>query len=135
MTQKLYERQGFDVQSCLISDDPKAQEFNALSFELEHYKDFQKSKNSYVEYEIDSIKEDFGEMFRLWNGKILVGTFYEISDGWKAVPFYLRKQYIRAEIDLSKSVDSSDKAIAYLKSLYEGKSKDSISHQTRLTAA
>ena len=95
-------------------------EFDALSFELKHYKDFEKFQNSYVEYEIDSIEEDFGEICRVWNGRTLVGTFYKTSEGWKAVPFYLCRQYIRAEIDLSKTLDSSERAIAYLKQMYEG---------------
>lgn len=120
MTQKLYERQGFDVQSCLILDDLKAQEFNALSFELKHHKDFQKSKNSYVDYEIDLVKEDFGEIFRVWDGTTLLGTFYETSDSWKATPFYLCRQYVRTDNDLSKTLDSSERAIAYLKQMYEG---------------
>jgi hypothetical protein len=99
-------------------------EFDVLSFELKHYKDFEESQNRYVEYEIDSIKEDFGEIFRLWNGRTLIGTFYKTSQGWKAEPFYLCKQYIRAEINLSKSVDSSEKAIAHIKQMYEGTNSD-----------
>lgn len=120
MTQKLYKRQGSDVQSCLILDALKAQNFNTLLFELKHSEDFQKSQNSCTDYEIDSVEECFGEIFRLWNGKTLLGTFYENTEGWKATPFYLCKQYIKADRDLSKSVDSSDKASAYLKQMYEG---------------
>lgn len=106
------------------SNHSLSQDFNVLSFELKHYKDFQKSQNSYIEYEIDSIKEDFGEIFRLWNGKTLIETFYEISDGWKATPFYLCKQYIKSEVDLSKSVENSDEAVSYIKQMYERANSD-----------
>jgi hypothetical protein len=113
----------------------ETREFDALAFELKHYKDFKKSQNSYVEYEIDSIKEDFGEIFRLSNGKALRGTFYKISDGWKATPFYLCKQYIKSEVDLSKSVENSGEAVSYIKQMYEGASSDSVFEKAYPTAA
>ena len=68
----------------------------------------------------DSVVEEFGELFRVWNRRTLLGTFYETSEGWKVEPFYLCKQYIKAEKDLSQSVGDAESAIAYIKSMYEG---------------
>ena len=121
MTQKLYERQGFDRQSCKILDSQRDREFDALLLELKHSQDYQNKESEYIEYEIDSVLEEFGELFRLWNGRTLLGTFYENSEGWKVEPFYLCKQYIRAEKDLSQSVGDAERAIAYIKSMYEGR--------------
>ena len=112
-----------------------SQEFDALSFELKHNQDYQNSQSSYTEYEIDSVEEEFGELWRVWDRYILVGTFYETSQGWKATPFYLCGQYIKAELDFSQDVEDSESAIAYIKSMYEGISQSSISEKSHLTAA
>ena len=98
--------------------------FDALGLELKHSQDYQNNESGYAEYEVDSVEEDFGELFRLWNGKILLGTFYETSQGWKTTPYYLCRQYIKAELDLAQNVDNSDRAVSYIKSLYEGINKN-----------
>ena len=121
------DRVGFDCQ--------RDREFDALSFELKHSQDYQNSQSGYVEYEIDSIKEEFGELWRVWDKCILVGTFYETSQGWKAVPFYLCRQYIKGELDFSKSCENSGSAIAYIKLMYEGISQSLTSEQIHLIAA
>lgn len=39
------------------------------------------------EIEIDSVTDDFGELYRVWNGSQLLGTFYENLEGkWIAQP-------------------------------------------------
>jgi hypothetical protein len=39
------------------------------------------------EIEIDSINDDFGELYRVWNGSQLLGTFYQNLEGkWIAQP-------------------------------------------------
>ena len=109
--------------------------FDALSLELKHSQDCQNNKSVYIEYEIDSVEEEFGELFRVWNGRTLLGTFYKNSEGWKVEPFYSCKQYLKAERDLSQSVGDAERAIspearhcviAYIKSMYEGVVVDSV---------
>ncbi|MEH2311650.1 MAG: hypothetical protein V7K35_09655 [Nostoc sp.] len=39
------------------------------------------------EIEIDSVTDDFGELYRVWNGSQLLGTFYQNLEGkWVAQP-------------------------------------------------
>ncbi|MHC5734919.1 hypothetical protein [Nostoc sp.] len=39
------------------------------------------------EIEIDSVTDDFGELYRVWNGSQLLGTFYQNLEGkWIAQP-------------------------------------------------
>ncbi|MBD2165897.1 hypothetical protein H6G04_15980 [Calothrix membranacea FACHB-236] len=39
------------------------------------------------EIEIDSVSEVFGELYRVWNGSQLLGTFYQSLEGkWVAQP-------------------------------------------------
>lgn len=116
-------------QQQLVSavEEQAYKDFNALDFENKHHKDFQNAHRFYIDYEIDSVEDDFGELFRLWNGRILLGTFYKTSSGWKATPFYSCRQYIKLDKDLSKNVQDSDEATAYLKGMYEGISENSVS--------
>lgn len=123
MTEKLYKWQGFGEQSCLILDGQNAQEFNALSLELKHHRNFQKSQNSYTQYEIDSVEEDFGELFRVWNERTLLGSFYENAQGqWRANPYYQDGQLIGLEKDLSRTFKSISEAIAYIQGTHERQS-------------
>lgn len=40
------------------------------------------------EIEIDSVTDDFGELYRVWNSHHLLGTFYQNLEGkWIAQPF------------------------------------------------
>ncbi|MDZ8052205.1 MAG: hypothetical protein RMX68_030340 [Aulosira sp. ZfuVER01] len=40
-----------------------------------------------LEIEIDSVSEVFGELYRVWNGSQLLGTFYQNLEGkWVAQP-------------------------------------------------
>ena len=103
---------------------------DALSFEIKHSQDYQKAQSSYIEYEIDSVEEEFGELFRVWDRRTLVGTLYETSQGWKATPFYLCRQYINAELDFSQDVEDSGSAIAYIQSMYEGRRESLTSEST-----
>ncbi|OYE02889.1 hypothetical protein [Nostoc sp. 'Peltigera membranacea cyanobiont' 232] len=39
------------------------------------------------EIEIDSVPDDFGELYRVWNGSHLLGTFYQNLEGkWVTQP-------------------------------------------------
>ncbi|BAT53459.1 hypothetical protein NOS3756_24190 [Nostoc sp. NIES-3756] len=39
------------------------------------------------EIEIDSVTDDFGELYRVWNGSQLLGTFYQnLENKWIAQP-------------------------------------------------
>ncbi|MEH2045236.1 hypothetical protein [Nostoc sp.] len=54
--------------------------------ELEGYVD-QLTDQAPPEIEIDSINDDFGELYRVWNGSQLLGTFYQNLEGkWIAQP-------------------------------------------------
>lgn len=100
-----------------------SQNFNVLEFEIEHSRNFQALQNTYTNYEIDSVEDNFGELFRVWNGRILLGTFYENSRGqWIANPYYQNKECIELDKDLSQSFDISEPAVAYIQAMYEGKS-------------
>jgi hypothetical protein len=104
MTQKLQEQQ----------------QFNALAFEVKHSRNFQTLQNTYTSYEIDSVEDDFGELSRVWNGRTLLGSFYENSQGqWTANPYYQDGQLIELDKDLSQTFDSSGEAVAYIKATYK----------------
>jgi hypothetical protein len=61
--------------------------FNALAFEIEHDRDFQKSAS--IAIEIDSEFTEFEtEIFRVWYGVANLGVFYQTKEGWIAEPFY-----------------------------------------------
>jgi hypothetical protein len=97
-----------------------SQTFNVLEFEIEHSRDFQALQNTYTNYEIDSVEEDFGELFRVWNGCTLLGSLNENAQGrWTANPYYQDKQLIELDKDLSQTFDSSSQAVAYIKATYE----------------
>ena len=109
------------------SNPSVSQEFDAVAFELEHSKDFQVLQNTYTNYEIDSVEECFGELFRIWNGRILLGSIYENSLGqWIANPYYQNRRCIKLDLDLSQEIDSPQKAIAYIKSTYEPKALSTL---------
>ena len=67
-------------------------------------KDFQKFQNNYIDYGIDSLSECFGELFRVWNGRTLLGTFYKSDCEWKAIPYYQNRCYIGLERDLLQTL-------------------------------
>ena len=96
------------------------QQFNALEFELKHDRDFQTLQNTYINYEVDSVEDDFGELFRVWNGRTLLGSFYENAQGrWTANPYYRNGQLIRLDKDLSRTFSSSSQAVAYIQATYK----------------
>ena len=100
----------------MTQQSTKQQEFNAL----EHSKNFQTLQNTYTSYEVDSVEEEFGELFRVWNGHTLLGSFYENAGSkWIANPYYQNGQLIRLDRDLSQTFDNSSQAVAYIKATYE----------------
>ena len=123
MTQQLYKQQGLSKRPCKNLDSRNEQKINALEFGLKYSKDFRASQNTYTSYEIDSVEEDFGELFRVWDGRTLLGSLNENAQGrWTANPYYQDKQLIELDKDLSQTFDSRNQAIAYIKATYEGKS-------------
>ena len=72
MTQRLTKQQGSNEQPCQKSSGRGKQQFNALSQKTKRDEEFQKVQNSYTQYEIDSVKECFGELFRVWNRKDVI---------------------------------------------------------------
>ena len=56
-------------------------------FELDQYIE-QQSQELAPEFEIDGlVDEDFGNLYRLWKGRQLLGTFYKDAEGkWVAQP-------------------------------------------------
>ena len=101
----------------------KQQQFNAVAFEPKHSRDFQKLQNTYTNYEVDSVEEDFGDLFRVWNGRNLLSSFYENANSkWKSNPYYQNRRCIELDKDLSETFDNRNQAIAYIKATYEGKS-------------
>ena len=102
------------------SNPSVSQEFDAVEFELKHSRDFQTLQNAYINYEVDSIEDDFGELFRVWNGRTLVGLFYEkAQDRWTANPYYKDGQLIGLDRDLSRTFSSSSQAVAYIQATYK----------------
>jgi hypothetical protein len=57
-----------------------------MQSEFEEYVD-QLADPAPPEIEIDSVTDDFGELYRVWNGSQLLGTFYQNLEGkWIAQP-------------------------------------------------
>ena len=95
----------------------KAQEFNALQFELQHAQDFEPPAPI---YEHDSFI-DFGQtMYRIWVGINLIGTYYEVDGKWRSHAFYKNRQYLRLDQDLEKTFDSIAEAESHIKDSYLG---------------
>ena len=105
----------------ITQQSSKQQERNAVAFKLKYSKNSQTLQNKYTSYEVDSVREDFGELFRVWNGRTLLGSFYENAGSkWKSNPYYQNRRCIELDKDLSKTFDSSQSAMAYIKATYEG---------------
>ena len=115
-----------DTNSLSVSQESEELpcEFDVLEFELEREELYRKAQSTYIEYEIDSIEDEFGNLYRVWDRRTLVGTFYKAGRGWKVTPFYLCRKYIKADIDFSQNLDNVERAIAYIKSMYEGKGQN-----------
>ncbi|VEP15806.1 hypothetical protein H1P_3720005 [Hyella patelloides LEGE 07179] len=98
------------------------QEFDAISYELKHEKDFQALQHPYVEpnYEIDSSPDEFGSLYRVWSGRILLGTFYRKHKQWVSSPYYQNRQYLRLDKSLDKTFRSNELAIRHIIDSYEG---------------
>lgn len=110
------------TQKIALSQD--STDFEALSFEQKHHRDFNRLQKSYFECEIDEQNdEDFGKYYRVWDNRILLGTFYfsPLENIWVANPCYLNLQYIKTDKDLSQTFDTYDLATKYISDLYTGK--------------
>lgn len=98
-------------------------DFDALDFELKREQIFNKSEKQYIQpnYEIDSDRDWYGNLYRVWNGRVLLGTFYQKQNKWLANPFYKNRQYIKLEQSLERRFNSNEKAINYIIRSFEGK--------------
>ena len=76
-----------------------------------------------------------GNYFEFGTGRTLLGTFYRRDREWKAIPYYQVHRYINVERDLSQILSNAEEAIAYIKQMYEGTGRDSVSERVYLTAA
>ena len=103
----------------MTQQSSKQQEFDVVAFELLHSRDFQTLQSTYIGYELDSVEEDFGDLFRVWNGRTLLGSLNENAQGrWTANPYYQDGQLIELDKDLSQTFDSSSEAVAYIKAIF-----------------
>jgi hypothetical protein len=71
-------------------DNQGSSNFDAIKFELDREQKFYQTEKPYIDpnYKIDSEKDCFGCLYRVWNGRILLGTFYQKDKKWLANPFY-----------------------------------------------
>lgn len=96
-------------------------DFDALALELKHVQDYEQSQKQYFEsnYEIDADNNWYGCLYRVWDGVLLIGTFYFNSLRWCAEPYYSNRTYIRSLKSLSRVFNSNQKAINYIIRSYE----------------
>ncbi len=56
----------------------------------------------------------YGEIYRVWHERILLGTFRKQDERWIAEPFYKNRQYIKLDYSLQRSFNSEQEAIKYI---------------------
>lgn len=104
-------------------DNQDGSDFDALEFELKHAEDFENSQKQYFEpaYEIDCESDWCGSLYRVWDRRLLIGTFYQKQGKWLSSPYYQNRQYMRLEKDLDKTCSSNEMAINHIVTSYEGR--------------
>ncbi len=96
------------------------QDFDPVQFETQREQIFhQTEKQPPIDYEIDSDSDWYGKIYRIWNGRILLGTFHQRNEKWIAEPFYENGKYIKLDCSLQRSFSSDQKAIAYIVGTYQ----------------
>ena len=103
-----------------------ASDFDVILLEEKLASSYEKSQNLYFEtsYEIDSDEDDcFSSLYRIWDRRVLIGTFYQKQGKWLANPYYKNHQYLRLDYSLSRIFRSNELAIGYIISCYEGLAK------------
>lgn len=95
--------------------------FDALAFELQCAQDFEKAEKQYFspEYEIDSETDWCGSLYRVWDRKLLIGTFYQKQGKWLSMPYYQNRRYTKLDKDLDKICQSNELAINHIIRSYE----------------
>lgn len=96
-------------------------EFDAIQFELECEAKFVKSENQYREtsYEIDSDSCYVESVYRVWDGRLLIGRFSGENRWWRAEPYYLNRTYIRSLESRERVFTYHQKAINHIIRSYE----------------
>ncbi|MGK7938307.1 MAG: hypothetical protein AB4206_21285 [Xenococcaceae cyanobacterium] len=95
--------------------------FDALAFEINLAKDYEKSQRPYVEsdYEIDSDLDWCGSLYRVWKkDNQLLGTFYQKQGKWFSNPHYQNGKY--QYLSRSQTFRSNELAIRHIISSFEG---------------
>lgn len=106
-------------------DNQHGKNFDALAFELKHALDYKQSqkipKIFEPQYQIDSDKDEFGELCRVWDGKTIIGVFYQspTQKYWVTRPYYKGKVYIVNYDMYHQNFETSEDAISHIKALYE----------------
>ncbi len=103
-----------------------ASDFDVILLEEKLADDYKKAQNPYFEtsYEIDSDKDDcFSSLYRVWDGRVLIGTFYQKRGKWLANPYYRARKYLRLDYSLSRTFRSNELAIRHIVRCYEGLDK------------
>ena len=95
--------------------------FDAIQFELECEAKFIKAENQYREtqIEIDSDPHDRKSIYRVWDGKLLIGRFSCSRQWWRAEPDYKDRTYTYHLKSLVRVFDSNAKAINYIVRSYK----------------
>lgn len=97
-------------------------EFDALAFEIKHAKNFEQSQKEYFDpqYKIDSDRDWCGCLYRVWDRKLLIGTFYLKNKKWLANPYYKNRQYLGLGQLIERRFRSNQLAIDYIIRSYKG---------------
>ena len=91
-------------------------QFDAIQFELECEAKFVRAENQYREtqIEIDSDPHHHKSIYRVWDGKLLIGRFSCERKQWRAEPYSSNSTYTRSLKSLVRVFDSNQKAINYI---------------------
>lgn len=102
-------------------DNQHGSNFDAINFELEREKVFNQSQKPYIEYEIDRDLQWNSRLYRVWNGRILLGTFYLKNKKWVALPYYKNLHYLGLGQSIERQFRSNTDAISHIIRSYEGR--------------
>ena len=98
------------------------QDFNAIEFELAREQIFNRTEQPLpIDYEVDCDSDWYGQLYRVWNGRTLLGTFHQQNQKWIAEPFYRNRQYIKLDCSMQRSFNSDRKAVEYIVESYQVK--------------
>ena len=96
-------------------------EFNAIAFEIKHAQEFEASQTQYTEYEIDRDLSWNSRLYRVWDGMVLIGTFYLKNKKWLANPYFKKSVCVGSGCCYERRFRSNESAINYIISSYEGR--------------